>query len=130
PVNQLSGGQKTRVALVKALLADPDLLLLDEPTNHLDLAMLQSRAAVLRALAGACLIVSHDRYFLDRVTSRTLDLAFGRIEDYPASYARYLVLRTERRGRHQKEYEEQQAYIARTEEFIRKYKAGQRSREA
>ncbi|MEJ7761174.1 MAG: ABC-F family ATP-binding cassette domain-containing protein [Thermomicrobiales bacterium] len=130
PVNRLSGGQKTRVALAKALLADPDLLLLDEPTNHLDLEMLEWLETFLRGWHGACLIVSHDRYFLDRVTTRTLDLAFGRLEDYPAPYARYLELREERMERRQKEFEEQQAFIARTEEFIRKYKAGQRSREA
>jgi ATP-binding cassette, subfamily F, member 3 len=130
PVNRLSGGQKTRVALAKALLADPDLLLLDEPTNHLDLEMLEWLEGFLRAWGGACLIVSHDRYFLDRVTTRTLDLAFGRLEDYPAPYARYLKLRAERLARRRQEYEEQQAFIARTEEFIRKYKAGQRSKEA
>ncbi len=130
PVHQLSGGQKTRVALAKALLADPDLLLLDEPTNHLDLTMLEWLEDFLRTWSGACLIVSHDRYFLDRVTTRTLDLAFGRLEDYPAPYARYLKLRAERRDRRLKEYEEQQEFIARTEEFIRKYKAGQRAREA
>ena len=130
PVNQLSGGQKTRVALAKALLADPDLLLLDEPTNHLDLEMLEWLETFLRSWGGACLIVSHDRYFLDRVTTRTLDLAFGRLEDYPAPYTRFLKLRDERMLRRQKEYEEQQAFISRTEEFIRKYKAGQRSREA
>ncbi len=130
PVSRLSGGQKTRVALAKALLADPDLLLLDEPTNHLDLEMLEWLETFLRGWNGACLIVSHDRYFLDRVTTRTLDLAFGRLEDYPAPYARYLDLRAERMERRRKEYDEQQAYIARTEEFIRKYKAGQRSREA
>ena len=130
PVAQLSGGQKTRVALAKALLADPDLLLLDEPTNHLDLEMLEWLEGFLRSWNGACLIVSHDRYFLDRVTSRTLDLSFGRLEDYPAPYARYLVLREERMARRMKEYVEQQEYIARTEEFIRKYGNGQRYREA
>jgi ATP-binding cassette subfamily F protein 3 len=130
PVNQLSGGQKTRVALAKALLASPDLLLLDEPTNHLDLTMVEWLEEFLRTWAGACLIISHDRYFLDRVTTRTLDMSFGRLEDYPAAYARYLVLREERMSRRMQEYEEQQAFIARTEEFVRKYKAGQRSREA
>ncbi len=130
PVARLSGGQKTRVALVKALLADPDLLLLDEPTNHLDLEMLEWLEGFLRSWTGACLTVSHDRYFLDRVTTRTLDLSFGRLEDYAAAYARYLILRAERMERRRKEYEEQQAFITRTEDFVRKYKAGQRSREA
>jgi ATP-binding cassette subfamily F protein 3 len=130
PVRTLSGGQKTRIALAKALLADPDLLLLDEPTNHLDLGMLDWLEGFLSSWRGAFLVVSHDRYFLDRVTSRTFDLSFGRLEDYPAPYGRYLVLRAERRARQFQEYEEQQDLIARTEEFIRRYKAGQRSREA
>jgi ATP-binding cassette subfamily F protein 3 len=130
PVHFLSGGQKTRVALAKALLSDPDMLLLDEPTNHLDLGMVEWLEGFLRAWAGAFVVVSHDRYFLDRVTSRTLDLSFGRLEDYPAPYARYLALREERMARRRQEYEDQQEYIARTEDFIRRYKAGQRSREA
>jgi ATP-binding cassette, subfamily F, member 3 len=130
PVLTLSGGQKTRIALAKALLADPDLLLLDEPTNHLDLGMLDWLEGFLSSWRGAFLVVSHDRYFLDRVTNRTLDLSFGRLEDYPAPYGRYLLLRAERRARQLQEYEEQRELIARTEEFIRRYKAGQRSREA
>lgn len=130
PVATMSGGQKTRVALAKALLSEPDLLLLDEPTNHLDLEMLEWLEEFLVSWRGAFLVVSHDRYFLDRVTTRTLDLSFGRLEDYPAAYARYLKLREERMERRRQEYEEQQELITRTEEFIRRYKAGQRSREA
>ncbi len=130
PVDRLSGGQKTRVALAKALLESPDLLLLDEPTNHLDLEMLEWLETFLRSWNGACLIVSHDRYFLDRVTTRTMDLSFGRLEDYPAPYAKYLPMREERMIRRVKEYEEQQEHIAKTEEFIRKYGNGQRYREA
>src|ERR687893_2003571 len=130
PVRTLSGGQKTRIALAKALLADPDLLLLDEPTNHLDLGMIEWLEGFLASWRGAFLVVSHDRYFLDRVTNRTLDLSFGRLEDYPAGYGRYLALREERLERRRQEYEEQQELIGRTEEYIRRYKAGQRSREA
>jgi len=130
PAQHLSGGQKTRLALAKVLLSDPDLLLLDEPTNHLDLGMLEWLEGFLNGWSGACIIVSHDRYFLDRVTKRTLELSHGRLEDYPAPYGRFLDLRAERQARRLREYEEQQEYIARTEDFIRRYKAGQRSREA
>lgn len=130
PVMQLSGGQQTRAALGKLLLQEPDVLLLDEPTNHLDLAALEWLETYLLSWPGAVVIVAHDRYFLDKIVSRTIELAFGRIEEYPGNYTKYLQLREDRMERRMREYEAQQAYIAHTEEFIRRYKAGQRSREA
>ena len=130
PVMQLSGGQQTRAALGKLLLQEPDLLLMDEPTNHLDLAALEWLETYLSTWKGAMVIVAHDRYFLDKVVSRTIEMAFGRIEEYPGNYTKYLGLREERMERRTREYEAQQAHIAHTEEFIRRYKAGQRSREA
>ena len=130
PVTQLSGGQQTRAALGKLLLQEPDLLLLDEPTNHLDLATLEWLETYLTTLHGAMIVVAHDRYFLDKVVSRTIELAFGRIEEYPGNYTKYLALREERMEHRLREYEAQQAYIEHTEEFIRRYKAGQRSKEA
>src|SRR5713101_6753858 len=130
PVMNLSGGQQTRAALGKLLLQEPDLLLLDEPTNHLDLAALEWLEAYLTSWKGAMVVVAHDRYFLDKVASRTIEMAFGRIEEYPGNYTKYIHLREERMERRLREYEAQQEHIARTEEFIRRYKAGQRSREA
>ncbi len=130
PATNLSGGQQTRAALGKLLLQEPDLLLLDEPTNHLDLTALEWLETYLSTWKGAMVIVAHDRYFLDKVASRTIELAFGRIEEYPGNYTKYLDLREERMDRRLREYEAQQAHIAHTEEFIRRYKAGQRSREA
>ncbi|GBD15664.1 Energy-dependent translational throttle protein EttA [bacterium HR26] len=130
PAGQLSGGQRTRLALARALLADPDLLLLDEPTNHLDLQALTWLEDFLRAWRGAFVVVSHDRYFLDQVTERTLELSFGHLEDYPGNYSRYLELRAERLARRWAEYEAQQEFIRKEEEFIRRYRAGQRAREA
>src|SRR5947207_1664480 len=130
PVKYLSGGQETRASLAKLLLQEPDLLLLDEPTNHLDLASLEWLETYLLSWNGAMVIVAHDRYFLDKVVSRIIEMAFGRIEEYPSNYTKYLHLREERMDRRMREYEAQRAHIAHTEEFIRRYKAGQRSREA
>jgi ATP-binding cassette subfamily F protein 3 len=130
PLSQFSGGQKTRAGLAATLLSDPDLLLLDEPTNHLDLETLEWLESFLRSWDGTLIVISHDRYFLDKVTGRTLEIAAGKLEDYPAGYNRYLELKAERLERRMKEYEAQQEYIAKTEEFIRRYKAGQRSKEA
>ena len=130
PVSHLSGGQQTRAALGKLLLQEPDLLLLDEPTNHLDLNALEWLEGYLTGWKGAMVVIAHDRYFLDKVASRTIEMAFGRIEEYPGNYTKYLHLREERMERRARKYEAQQAYISHTEEFIRRYKAGQRSREA
>lgn len=130
PLAQFSGGQKTRAGLAATLLADPDLLLLDEPTNHLDLETLEWLEGFLKSWDGTLITVSHDRYFLDKTTGRTLEIAYGTLEDYPASYNAYLELKAERLERRLKEYEAQQEHIAKTEEFIRRYKAGQRSKEA
>ncbi len=130
PVAQLSGGQRTRASLARTLLRDADLLLLDEPTNHLDIPAVEWLEAYLRDLKSAFLIVAHDRYLLDRVTTRTLELSFHRLTAYDAPYSRYLVLRSQRMERQRLEYEAQQRHIAKTEDYVRRYGAGQRAREA
>jgi len=130
PATQLSGGQQTRAALGRLLLQEPDVLLLDEPTNHLDLAALEWLEDYLGKWDGSVVVVSHDRYFLDRVSTRTLEIDHQRGESYPGNYSKYVQLRAERLERWAKEYEAQQEHIAHTEEFIRRYKAGQRAKEA
>jgi ATP-binding cassette subfamily F protein 3 len=129
-VNTLSGGQQTRANLARTLLEDADLLLLDEPTNHLDVQAVEWLEAYLRDLKRAFVVVAHDRYLLDRVTRRTIELAVGRVTEYDAPYSRYLELKKERVDRLRREYDAQQEHIAKTEEFIRRYGAGQRYKEA
>ncbi len=126
----LSGGERRRLALARLLLQDADLLLLDEPTNHLDLEAIEWLEDFLRVNRAGMLIVSHDRRFLDRAADAVLELHAGGGEWYPGNYTQYVRLRGERRARREKEYEAQQEFITRTEEFIRRYRAGQRAREA
>lgn len=118
PVGVLSGGERTRLAICKLLLESPDLLVLDEPTNHLDFNALLWLEDYLRGYKGALLIVSHDRYFLDRVTSSIWDLERHKLTVYPGNYSRYVVQKEERLERLRKEYEIQQAEIASLKDFV------------
>ncbi|MCS7219829.1 MAG: ABC-F family ATP-binding cassette domain-containing protein [Anaerolineae bacterium] len=130
PLAHLSGGQRTRALLARLLLEQPDLLLLDEPTNHLDLEAMEWLEETLLQWKGALVVVAHDRYFLDRVVTRVWELAHGRLEAYRGNYSYYIFQRQERLKAQQRLWEKQQEYIAQTEDFIRRYRAGQRSREA
>jgi ATP-binding cassette subfamily F protein 3 len=130
PISHLSGGQKTRALLARLLLEKPGLLLLDEPTNYLDLSALEWLEGYLSEWTGSLVVVAHDRYFLDKVVNQVWELAFGQLEKYPGNYSRYVELRAERMARRLAEYQAQQRHIQKTEEFIRRYKAGQRHREA
>ncbi len=126
----LSGGEKSRVALARLLLAEPDVLLLDEPTNHLDIEGVEWLEGWLARSAVAFLVVSHDRYFLDRTTTSTLFLRGARISRYPAPYSRFLELRAEETLAEERALEKQRQFIEKEEEFIRRFMAGQRSRQA
>jgi ATP-binding cassette subfamily F protein 3 len=126
----MSGGQRSRAALARLLLSSPDLLLLDEPTNHLDLDGQEWLEAFLAQYAGAILLVSHDRSLLDVVTTRTLELEEGRLEEYPGNYSYYAVERIARRARQQEAFERQREEIESLKAYIRRYHAGQKSRQA
>jgi ATP-binding cassette subfamily F protein 3 len=130
PLFQLSGGQKTRALLARLLLEQPDLLLLDEPTNHLDIRAVEWLEAWLKGFPGALLVVSHDRYFMDSVVNSTWELIFGRLEEYRGNYSRYLEQREARHARLLTEYERQQEFIAKEEDYIRRNIAGQNTRQA
>lgn len=118
PVNTMSGGEKTRLKLCRLLLEEPDLLVLDEPTNHLDLKTLFWLEDYLTGYRGALLVVSHDRYFLDRLTTRTLELEQGKVLSYAGNYAKYKILKAERVLRLEREYEKQQEEIARLQDYV------------
>jgi ATP-binding cassette subfamily F protein 3 len=120
--SEFSGGWRMRIELAKILLQKPDLILLDEPTNHLDIESIQWLEDFLVNNAKAVVVISHDRAFVDNITNRTIEVTTGRIYDYKAKYSHYLELRKERRAQQQKQYEEQQRFIAETTEFIERFK--------
>ena len=122
PTNQFSGGWRMRIELAKLLLRKPDVLLLDEPTNHLDIESIQWLEDFLIESAKSVIVISHDRAFVDNITTRTIEVTMGRIYDYKVNYSKYLELRKERREQQQKAYEEQQKMIADTKDFIERFK--------
>lgn len=120
--SEFSGGWRMRIELAKLLLKKPDVLLLDEPTNHLDIESIQWLEDFLIDNGQAVVVISHDRAFVDRITTRTIEVTMGRIYDYKVNYSSYLQLRLERREQQQKAFNEQQKMIAETTEFIERFK--------
>lgn len=122
PTSNFSGGWRMRIELAKLLLQKPDVLLLDEPTNHLDIESIQWLEDFLINNGKAVVVISHDKKFVDSITTRTIEVTMGRIYDYKVNYSKYLELRKERREQQQKAYDEQQKFIAETKEFIERFK--------
>ena len=120
--SDFSGGWRMRIELAKILLRNPDVILLDEPTNHLDIESIQWLEDFLINSAKAVIVISHDRAFVDNITTRTVEVTMGRIYDYKVNYTKYLELRKERREQQQKAYDDQQKMIAETTEFIERFK--------
>ena len=119
---EFSGGWRMRIELAKILLRRPDVILLDEPTNHLDIESIQWLEDFLINSAKAVVVISHDRAFVDNISTRTIEVTMGRIYDYKANYSHYLELRKDRRAQQQKQFDEQQKMIAETREFIERFK--------
>lgn len=130
PVKALSGGEKTRLALAKLLLEEPDLLILDEPTNHLDLEAIEWLESWIRGYGGAVLVVSHDRTFLQNVAQRVLEVRDGVIDAYPGPFEHYLQLRREAEERLAREAEKQAEQMAKLDEFVRRFMNSQRTAQA
>ena len=122
PTREFSGGWRMRIELAKLLLKRPSIFLLDEPTNHLDIESIQWLEEYLKNYNGAVLLISHDRAFLDNVTTRTIEISLGKAYDYKVPYSKYVVLRAERREQQMAAYENQQRLIEKTEEFIEKFR--------
>ena len=122
PTKEFSGGWRMRIELAKLLLRRPDVLLLDEPTNHLDIESIQWLESFLSTHANAVVLVSHDRAFIDNVTSRTIEISLGNIYDYRVNYSKYVVLREERLEQQKRAFENQQKQIADTEDFIERFR--------
>lgn len=120
--NEFSGGWRMRIELAKMLLQKPDVLLLDEPTNHLDIESIGWLEDFLINNGKAVVVISHDRKFVDNITTRTIEVTMGRIYDYKVNYSQYLQLRAERREQQMKQYEEQQKMIQETKDFIERFK--------
>ncbi len=122
PTKDFSGGWRMRIELAKLLLQNPDVLLLDEPTNHLDIESIQWLEQFLTESARAVVVISHDRKFVDSITTRTIEVTMGRIYDYKVNYSKYLELRKERREQQMKQYEDQQKMIQETKDYIERFK--------
>ena len=122
PTSEFSGGWRMRIELAKILLRKPDLILLDEPSNHMDIESIQWLEDFLINSAKAVMVISHDRAFIDNITTRTIEVTMGRIYDYKVNYSSYLTLRQERREQQQKQFDEQQKMIAETTDFIERFK--------
>jgi len=130
PIARFSGGQQNRAMLARLLLVKVDVLLLDEPTNHLDLRGIEFLEEFLQTFKGSYLLISHDRTFLNRTVQKIIELAHGKLIEYPGNYEKFLELREERHERMRVEYERQQEFIEKTQDFIRRNIAGQKTKQA